>query len=89
MTPQHPNPPLKPSAKGHAARALLVFVAWLVSLGLVAVAAFLAVLLLAGPHGGLLPGRFEPVVPWVGWGLVLVLPLLAARWTWRRLAHGS
>lgn len=85
----NPHPPLRPSARGHAARALLVAVAYLAALAVVGVVAFFGVLVLAGPHGGLLPSRWSGPALGLAWVLVAVLPLLAARWTWRQLARGG
>lgn len=62
----------------------LTVVVYLMTLILVAVASFYAVLILAGPHGGLLPSSFETVVLVLGWLSVLVLPILPARWVRRR-----
>lgn len=66
-------------------RLLLTLVAAVLSFAVTGVAAFFAVLLLAGPHGGLLPAAFQPVVLVVGWVLVGTVPIVVARWAWRRL----
>lgn len=66
-------------------RILLTMAAYLVSLALVAVAAFFVVMVLAGPHSDLLPGWLAAVVLPLGWLAVLVLPALSARLAWRRL----
>lgn len=59
--------------------------AYLVGLIAVAAMASLAVLVLVGPHGGLLPqALYRPVLA-LGWMAVIVLPVLFARWMWRRL----
>ncbi|MDP3857026.1 MAG: hypothetical protein Q8Q73_04595 [Stagnimonas sp.] len=58
---------------------------YLVSLALVAVAAFFVVIVLAGPHSDLLPGWLSAVVLALGWLAVFVLPALLARLAWRRL----
>ena len=68
-------------------RLLLTLGAYLGSLALVAVAAFAAVIFLAGPHGGLLPGVFEKPVLVLGWLFVLVVPAWIARMVWRRLTR--
>jgi len=60
---------------------LLAFVAALVP---TAVAAFFAVIFLAGPHGGVLPASLHTATLLLGWLCVLVIPLLVARWAWRR-----
>jgi len=83
------HPPLKPSVRGHAARALLVAVAYLAALAIVALVVFFGVLVLAGPHGGLLPPRWTGLALAFGWLVVAVLPLLAARWTWLQLTRGA
>ena len=62
---------------------------WLATLVLVTVVAFVAVIVLAGPHAGLLPQWAEAVVLGLGWLAVLVLPVLAARKVWRRPGRGG
>ena len=64
-------------------RILLAVVAYLATLAAVAVLAFFAALILAGPHGGLLPSAAGPLVFIIGWGTVVVVPALAARLVWR------
>jgi hypothetical protein len=75
-------------------RFFLISLAYLAALMLVAPAAFGVVILLAGPHSGILPAWSEPVVMGLGWLAVLVLPLLLTRKVWRRMnsdeqPHGS
>lgn len=65
---------------------VLSALAYLAALALVAVLTFFAVIFLAGPHAGLLPHWLEVVVFAAALLIVLVLPALAARWVWRRLA---
>lgn len=60
---------------------------YLMTLILVGVAAFYFVIILAGPHGGLLPRSFGTVVLVLGWLLVLSVPILVARLAWRRLSE--
>lgn len=60
-------------------------VAYIASLVVVAALSFFTVLVLAGPHAGLLPSWLEPAILGLGWLAVLVLPVLAARAVWRRL----
>lgn len=59
--------------------------AYVASLLIVAPTAFLAVMLVAGPHSGLLPDWAEGAVLALGWLAVLIVPLLIARAVWRRL----
>ena len=59
----------------------MVFV---VALVVTATIAFFSVLYLAGPHGGVLPTSLGPATLVVGWVFVAAVPLLVARWTWRR-----
>jgi hypothetical protein len=59
---------------------------WLLATVLLAVALALAVLVLAGPHGGVRPAAIRPVVVPIAWLLLLVLPAWAAVATWRRLS---
>ncbi len=66
-------------------RILATAVVYLLSLALVAIAIFFAVLVLAGPHSDLLPGWLGVFVLGVGWLAVLLLPALIAYRVWRRL----
>ena len=66
-------------------RLILTISTYLATLVAVAVATFFAVILLAGPHGGLLPRSLEGVVLILGWLLVLILPFWPARTVWRHL----
>ena len=54
-------------------RAFVVLLASFVSLVLTAAAVFFAVMLLAGPHGGVLPASLHPATLILGWILVLVI----------------
>ena len=65
-------------------RILAAVAANLATLAVVAVAGFFAILILAGPHGGLLPDAFEKPVLLLGWLAVLVLPVWVAKSVWRR-----
>lgn len=64
-------------------------VAYIASLVATAALSFFTVLVLAGPHAGLLPSWLELVVLGFGWLAVLVLPVLAARAVWRRLGRNK
>ena len=64
---------------------LPVVFAYLLTLGVVVPLAFFTVLILAGPHGGLLPGGLQAPVLALGWLAVLVLPVLVARRVWLRV----
>lgn len=70
-------------------RVLVTLLAFLLSLVPTAVAAFFAVMFLAGPHGGVLPSSFHTVTLVLGWLCVLLIPMLAARWAWRRFSRAS
>lgn len=76
---------MKPQS--HMLRIVLSLIAYVVALAAVAVIAFFAVIFLAGPHAGLLPGWLEAVVLGLGWLAVLLLPVLAARAVWLRLGR--
>ena len=65
-------------------RLLLTLLAFIVSLVPTAVAAFFAVIFLAGPHGGVLPASLHTATLLLAWLCVLVIPLLIACWAWRR-----
>ena len=67
-------------------RLVLTALAYLITLAFVSVASFYLVIILAGPHGGLLPRPFEVVVFILGWLLVIVAPILVARLVWRRFS---
>ena len=65
-------------------RIVLALLAFAASFAATAVVAFFAVMLLAGPHGGLLPGAFHGATLAIGWLVVLALPTGAAILSWRR-----
>ena len=62
-------------------------IAFLVLLVSTAAAAVYAVLVLAGPHGGVLPPALHPVTLALAWCCVFVIPLAGARWVWRRYSR--
>ena len=68
-------------------RILLSLLTYLVALAFVAIVSFLVVIVLAGPHAGLVPHWLEGAILAFGWVAVLVLPVLASRWAWRRLGR--
>ena len=61
--------------------------AWLIATVLFGPLAFVLVLLLAGPHGGLLPSWLAPATLLGGWGLALGMPLVVARLAFRRVTR--
>jgi len=65
-------------------RVVAAALAYLLSLAVIAAAAFIVVLVIAGPHAGLLPSWLEPVVLGLGWVAVRALPIRTARKVWRR-----
>jgi hypothetical protein len=65
-------------------RILVVTLAFLASLALTAMAVFFSVLVLAGPHGGVLPTSLHTSTLALGWLLVIFVPALVAHWVWRR-----
>ena len=65
-------------------RLLVTLLAFVASLVPIAVTAFFAVIFLAGPHGGVSPASLHTGTLLLGWFCVLVIPLLVARWAWRR-----
>lgn len=67
-------------------RLLVTIATYFAALVAVAAAAFFMVIVLAGPHAGLLPHALEVVVLVLGWLSVLVLPVWAAWAVWRRHA---
>lgn len=70
-------------------RVLVTLLAFLGSLVLTAAAASFAIIVLAGPHGGLLPASLHGATLALGWLCVLVVPLLVARWAWRRQSRAE
>ncbi|MDX2151581.1 MAG: hypothetical protein SFV54_12660 [Bryobacteraceae bacterium] len=67
-------------------RVLLTVATLLVSLAAVALVAFFAVLILAGPHSSMLPNWMGGPMLALAWLAVIVLPVLAARRVWIALA---
>ncbi|HKY92953.1 MAG TPA: hypothetical protein VJM11_18015 [Nevskiaceae bacterium] len=61
--------------------------AYLGSLLVIGAATLFVVLVVAGPHAGLLPQPLEIVAVLAGWVIVLVAPAYVARSVWRRLDH--
>lgn len=70
-------------------RYIYTFLAYAATLVVVAGTSFFVVLVLAGPHAGLLPQGLEVVVLVLGWGAVLLLPFWVAGKVWRRLSPAS
>jgi hypothetical protein len=68
-------------------RLLYTAIAYLGSLIVVTAIAFLGVLFLAGPHGGMLPSSMEPVVLGIGWLTVLGMPSYIGYRVWRKLGQ--
>ena len=66
-------------------RLVLAMLAYITTLAVVAGAAFIVVMMLAGPHAGMLPHGLEVLVMLLGWLAVLLVPFLLARRVWRRL----
>lgn len=66
-------------------RILATALAYVATLVAVAVVAFFVVIALAGPHADLLPSWLQAVVRGLGLLAVLMLPIWAARATWRRV----
>jgi hypothetical protein len=62
---------------------------YLVALLVVGCIAFIVVIVLAGPHAGLLPLWLEVIVAATGWLSVLIVPLVLARKVWRRFARND
>ena len=66
------------------ARVLVAFIAWSAAVAVLSPIAFVAMVVLAGPHSSILPSAVQPVVWLLGWAAVLLLPVLVARMAWRR-----
>ena len=65
-------------------KVLATILTYLLSLAVIACLAFVVVIVLAGPHSGLLPYWLESTVAVAGLLSVLVFPVLLARKVWRR-----
>ena len=70
-------------------RYLATALAYLLSLVVIAAISLAVVLLVAGPHSGLLPSWLEPWVLGLGWLVILILPVLIARKVWRRFDRSA
>lgn len=70
-------------------RYLLALLTYLVSLVVVAALALVIVLVLAGPHAGLLPQWAEVLLLAAGWLAVLLMPIWITVWIHRRLSRGK
>lgn len=68
-------------------RVIITIATYFLTLLVVTVIAFFVVILLAGPHAGLLPHAMEVVVLVLGWLSVLILPFWGAWIIWRRLGQ--
>jgi hypothetical protein len=64
---------------------MVTAVVYAVSLAVTGAIAAITVLVIAGPHAGLLPAFLEPVVLVLGWAAVLVLPIWISVRIWRHL----
>jgi hypothetical protein len=70
--------------QGLQVKILATILTYLLALVVIACSAFIIVIVLAGPHAGLLPHWLEVVVFVSGWLAILILPVLLARKVWRR-----
>lgn len=68
-------------------KTLYTALAFLAALAVTVPVAILAILILAGPHGGLLPHWLHPAVIGLGWLLVGGVPAFVARLVWVRLSR--
>lgn len=66
-------------------RLFLAMLAYAAALLVVASLVFAVVIVLAGPHAGILSYALEVLVMVLGWLVVLVVPFLVARKVWLRL----
>jgi hypothetical protein len=74
----------RPSGGGGSMKIIATAIAYLLSLAVIAALTIFIVLVIAGPHSGLLPHWLEPVILGLGWLLILVVPALVARKVWQR-----
>lgn len=77
------------SAKERCLKFVATAIAYIASLAITSLSSFFGVMVLAGPHAGLLPSWLEPVVLGTGWLAVLVVPVLLARVVWRRMGRSE
>ena len=70
-------------------RLAIVVATYVASLVIVASIAFVVVILVAGPHSGLLPHWAEGAVLALGWLAVLIVPFVVAGVVWRRLGRAQ
>jgi len=68
-------------------RILLTAAVFLGTLAATLPVAFIAVIVLAGPHSSMLPSFLQPAVLVLGWASLILLPAAAAVWMWKRLGH--
>jgi hypothetical protein len=66
---------------------LATILTYLLSLAAIACIAFIVVIVVAGPHAGLLPIWLEVTVAGLGWLAVLILPVVLARKVWSCFAQ--
>lgn len=64
---------------------LVIALAYFAAMALLAVVLFFVVLVLAGPHGGILPDGMRPVVLPLAWAIALIAPVWPAFAAWRCL----
>jgi hypothetical protein len=69
------------------ARVLLTSLTYVVALGVVGCVALVSALVLAGPHGSILPNWATGPFLMLMWGVILVVPVLLAHSVWTRLAR--
>ena len=68
-------------------RIIITVLTFLVSLTVTGIVVFFLVFFLAGPHGGILPSSFYTATLIFGWLLVVAIPIIVARWVWRRFSR--
>ena len=66
-------------------RWLVAFIVWLATTTLLVPMCFFGVMLLNGPHGGVLPEQFGSVTLLTAWAIVVSFPILLARYAWRHV----
>jgi len=70
-------------------RLVLALLTYAFGAAALATALFIPVLMVAGPHAGLLPGWAGPIVLALAWAVILLLPMLPTLWVWRHLGRAS
>ena len=70
-------------------RVIATAIAYFLSLTVVAYVMLIVMVIVAGPHAGLLQSWLEQVVIVLGWVVIFVIPIPVARKVWRRFGRSG